>query len=178
MKQKIKYWIPLAVVSTLLCGVVYAAMQQNYRQSANDPQIQLSEDIAGALSLGQPAETLIPEGGFDISKSLAPFGMIFDASEKLIISSAKLGDQTLSVPVGVLAYAKAHGQNKVTWQPQKGVRAAIVATYYKNGENEGYVVVGRSLREVEKRVALLTTHVWLGWMGALASTFLVTLILF
>ena len=39
-------WLPLGVAVTLVCALIYATVQQNYRQSANDPQIQMAEDAA------------------------------------------------------------------------------------------------------------------------------------
>ncbi len=49
MFQKIKYWLPLAIVITALSGFIYLVGQQNLRMSANDPQIQLSEDTANQI---------------------------------------------------------------------------------------------------------------------------------
>ena len=42
-------WLPMALVVTALCGVVYAAVFRNIRQSANDPQIQMAEDAAALM---------------------------------------------------------------------------------------------------------------------------------
>jgi len=49
MKAALKAWVPLAVVATVMAGMVYGVAQQVLRQSANDPQIQLAGDVADAL---------------------------------------------------------------------------------------------------------------------------------
>ncbi len=38
----LKYWIPLAAAITVVCGVIYVAVQQDIRMAANDPQIQMA----------------------------------------------------------------------------------------------------------------------------------------
>ena len=50
-------WLPFAIIIVIFSGLVYAIVQQNYRQSANDPQIQIAEDLATAISQGQPSPT-------------------------------------------------------------------------------------------------------------------------
>ena len=40
--RAILYWIPLALVVTVVVGLVYVTVQQNFRQTANDPQIQMA----------------------------------------------------------------------------------------------------------------------------------------
>ena len=52
-------WLPLACLATFLAGLGYVAVQQSYRQSANDPQIQMSEDISAALASGAPVQALV-----------------------------------------------------------------------------------------------------------------------
>ena len=42
-------WIPIAVAVTGLAALVCGAIQQDLRQSANDPQVQLAEDAAAQL---------------------------------------------------------------------------------------------------------------------------------
>jgi hypothetical protein len=55
MAKVLKQWLPLAIAITLLCGLVYVAVQQEVRLSANDPQIGMAEDLAAALSHGSNA---------------------------------------------------------------------------------------------------------------------------
>jgi len=48
IRKVLKQWLPLAIVIKLLCGLVYVAVQQEVRLSANDPQIGMAEDLAAA----------------------------------------------------------------------------------------------------------------------------------
>lgn len=175
MLQKIRYFIPFAVIITCTCALVYGTVQQNFRQSANDPQIQISEDLAsGAAQTANPAQINLG-APIDISASLATFVIIYDKDGKEIAGNAKIAGQTPQIPGGVLEYAKAHGQDRITWQPQPNTRAAIVVTYYK-GQNEGYVLVGKSLREVEKRELKLQYQVLAVWLVTMAASFVTTVI--
>ena len=50
----------MAVIITGLSGLIYATVQQNIRQSADDPQIQMAEDTAAQLANGQQAQNVVP----------------------------------------------------------------------------------------------------------------------
>jgi len=157
----------LAAAATLIIGLVYGAVQQNYRQGANDPQVQLSEDSAEILNQGQDPQDLVPGGSAtDMAKSLAAFIIIYDDSGKVAAASAQLDGSTPAVPSGVLEFAKAHNQERFTWEPKSGVRVAAVITRY-GGDKPGYVMVGRSLREVEKREEALSLMVAVAWGGSM-----------
>jgi hypothetical protein len=93
--------------------------------------------------------------------------MLFDDKGKLIASSAMLDGKTPILPSGVLASAKQKGEVRFTWQPKSNVRSAVVIDYYK-GLNSGYVLVGRSIKEVENRIDNLQLIVLLGWALTLA----------
>ena len=176
MKTILKYWLLMAVVITGLVGLCYAAVQQDLRQSANDPQIQMSEDIAAKLADGQPIQNVVPSEKVDIAKSLAPYVIVFDATGKPIASSAQLDGQTPTIPAGVTDYVKQNGEDRITWQPQPGVRSAAVVTQFK-GSNAGFVLVGRSLREVEIREDNILHLLIVGWVGMLFASFLATAII-
>ena len=167
-----KAWLPLAAAITLLSGLIYLTVQQDIRLGANDPQIQMAEDTARALADGQPADKLVSSEKVDIAASLAPYLIIFDPSGNAIASNAVLHNTTPKLPPGVLEFTRQHEQDRITWQPEQGVRSAVVIVSAAGGKS-GYVLAGRSLREVEQRVDLLTTQVGLG----LSGTLLVTLIL-
>ena len=128
----LKTWIPLAIVITCLSGLIFLVVQQDIRIGANDPQIQIAEDVAGQLSSGQNPQLFIPPTKTDISKSLANYIMIFDKDGKLIGSSASLDDKNPIVPQGIFATAKKNQANELifTWQPKTGVRSAVVLNYY------------------------------------------------
>jgi len=146
-----KSWLPLAVVIVAMCGLVYLTVQQVLRQGANDPQIQLSEDFAASLTSSKAPSGEFPAQQVEISTSLAPFVMIFDDNGKVLVSNALLDGKTPQYPVGVFDYVRQHGQDRVTWQPREGVRHATVVTRYSGPAGLGFVMAGRSLREVEER---------------------------
>jgi hypothetical protein len=176
LRHILRIWVPLAVAVTGLAGLVYGAVQQDLRQNANDPQIQIAEDTAAALSGGATVESQLPAGIVPMESSLAPFVMIFDADGNLAASSALLHGAAPALPDGVLAYTFAHADDRVTWQPAAGVRIAAVVVHYA-GSGGGYVLAGRSLREVEIREDNLFTIAALAWAVTLAASLVVLLLL-
>ena len=171
----LKFWLPLAAVITLLCGVFYGCVQQVFRMDANDPQIQMAEDTAQALQAGQPAAALVPANKVDIAQSLAPYLIIFDANGQPLASNALLHNQIPSIPSGIFDYTRKNGEDRVSWQPETGVRSAAVIVPVSGGKG-GFVLAGRSLREVEIRESNLTNQVEIGWLVTmLASLILVGL---
>jgi hypothetical protein len=170
--ETFKAWIPLALIATLMSGLVCAAVQQNFRQSANDPQIQMAEDLAAAWEKGQDPKALAGTNQIDIAKSLKEFVIFYDASAISVASNGTLDNEAPSPPTGVFSYTLEHGQDRLTWQPQKDVRIATVVTSVNEGKT-GYVLVGRSLREVEIRENKLTQQVLTAWIITLAALFLV-----
>lgn len=70
----------MAVIVTGFSGLIYTAVQQDLRQSANDPQIQMAEDTATKLAAGQQVQNVVPAEKVDIATSLAPYIIVFDAS--------------------------------------------------------------------------------------------------
>jgi hypothetical protein len=167
IRNIIKAWLPFALGITVLAGLVYTSVQQVYRMGANDPQIQMAEDAASALAAGQPAGALVPAGKIDIARSLAPYWVVFDANGKVLASDAVLNGETPILPTGVMEYTRQHGEDRISYQPQPGVRSAVVVAA-ANGGQAGFVMVGRSLREVEDRInnlALITGGLWAAAMA-------------
>lgn len=174
--QKIKRWIPFALVITALCGLVYLVGQQNLRQGANDPQIQMAEDIAAKLSTGKSPSEVIPSEQTDISNSLNTFVTIYDQNKNPVASSANLDGLIPELPAGVFNFVSDHGEDRITWQPKPEVRIAAVITKYNNN-NLGYVLVGRSLREVEKRESQLMFQVEVAGGAILLASLVAVIIL-
>ena len=175
MFPKIRTFIPLAVAISGICGLVYLAVQQDIRQGANDPQIQISEDVARALSNGAKSNNIIGPRKVDIAKSLAPFVIIYDNLENITNSGAILEGKNPELPSGVLDFAKLNKQNRLTWQPKVGVRIAAVVTRF-DGASSGFVLAGRNMREIEIREDRLLFHVFAAWLVTLAAAFISALI--
>ncbi len=169
MKSTLRRWLPLAVAVTGMCGLVYLAVQQELRQTANDPQIQIAGDAATALEDGAAVESVVPAQKTAIEKSLAPFVMVFDDQGEVLGSSAQLHGQVPQLPVGVLDYVRSNGQDRVTWQPEPGVRIAAVIVR-SQGAQPGFVLAGRSLREVEVREDNALLEAAAAWLVTMAAS--------
>jgi hypothetical protein len=162
-------WLPLAVLSTVMCFLIYGAVQQNYRQSANDPQIQIAEDMADTLQNNQDVELRVGNRRINIEKSLSSFLMVFNADGKLLATNAELDNKTPSLPTGVLKNIQKHNREIFTWEPKKGVRIAAVGIKYQ-GKHSGVVISGRNLREVEKREDRLFFMTGVVWVFSMFAT--------
>jgi hypothetical protein len=165
-------WLPLAITIVIFSGLAYAVVQQNYRQSANDPQIQIAEDLATAIAQGQPVNQIVPaQGTTELASTLSPFVMIYSSTSTLIGSSALLDGKNPSFPTSVFDSVRAHGQWRQTWQPAPGVREAVVVAPF-SGTSSGFLVVGRSLKEIEIREGKTELMSGIAGIIALVLTFI------
>ena len=165
----IKKWLPLGIATAGLCALVYLTVQQSLRMGANDPQIQMAQDAASQLNAGASVESVVPSTKVELADSLAPFVIVFDKSGKVLASSATLHGAIPTYPAGVLEYVRQNGQDRVTLQPETGVRMATVVAAYQNG----FVVAGRSLTEIEKRESQVESLSGLAMLGIWAATLIV-----
>jgi hypothetical protein len=173
LTETFNHWFPFAIITVLLAGFAYIGIQQNYRMAANDPQIQITEDISAALDQGKVGpDEVFPPSTTEADSSLTPFAVVYSATGTPISSTAVLDGKMPTMPAGVFDYAKQHGQNRFTWQPKSGVRMAAVLVKYGSGDKMGYVMAARSLREVEARVKQLTIMAAVASAATLLLTFL------
>ena len=168
IKNIFRVWLPIAIVVAAFSSLAYVTVQQSQRQAANDPQIQMAEDTAAALQKGASMSSVIPKETVDIAASLAPFIVVYDNDGNPVASSGLLDGQMPGYPNGALVSAKGGRENRVTWQPNTNVRIASVVVPYNNG----YVVAGRNLREVEKRESQTEMYAAVTGLLALIATFL------
>jgi len=162
----IRHWIPLAVGISAIFFTMYAVIQQDIRMDANDPQIQMAEDLANSLNNGQNPTVL---GKINIAQSLAPFTILYDKNLNIASTNAYLNGTIPTVPTEALSGHKdtdIQGESRITWQPEEGVRLATVIVNYNNG----YVVVGRNMREIEIREDQQFQLIFIGWIIALIAT--------
>ena len=172
LRRALAIFLPVAVLATLCCGLVYVAVQQDLRMGANDPQLRMAEDTARGLDAGAEPSALVGSVKVDVAVSLAPFTVIFDTAGAVLATDGQLDGHDPVPPSGVLDAARQHPPNTVTWQPRAGVRIASVTVPWQGGT----VLSGRSLREVERQedaVLLLVAAAWLVMLAALAGTALV-----
>jgi hypothetical protein len=175
VKNILRHWLPLAVSATLLCGLVYLAVQQSLRWGANDPQIQMAEDTAAALAAGATPESVLPSTQVEFSTSLAPFMVIYNDKGEPLASSGLLHGAAPLLPAGVFDYTRQNGEDRVSWQPESGVRIAAVVVAY-GGAQPGFVLAGRSLREVEKRESQVEQITGIAWLVTLVGSLVVVII--
>lgn len=155
------------VLVTIVLGCTYVADQQMLRQGANDPQIQLAEDAAAALGRGASAPAIVSSGAqIDVAESNSPFIIVMNAKGTILQSSGVLGTLPPSLPRGVINYMQTHAEDRITWEPAKGVRIAAVIVKF-SGRASGFVLAGRSLREVEKREDALFWGFFAAWILSL-----------
>ena len=162
--------VVLAGIATVLALALYAIPQQVLRQGANDPQIQLASDAAARLEGGASPADAVPAANLDMARSLAPFVIAYDEQGLALASQAKLNGGVPAPPSGVFDYVRQHGEERVSWQPilgsVRGVRIAAVVERV-SGAHPGFVLAGRSLREVEVREAQVEHMAGLAWLAML-----------
>lgn len=169
-------WVPLAVGIVGTFGFVYFAVQQQWRMSADFPQVQLAEDAATRLGAGgAPAAYDAPEK-IDIARSLSPWIAIYDDEGRAVAWTGTLDGQAPALPAGVLDHVRTSGASRVTWQPRPGLRDATVVRRV-DGAVRGFVVAGRSLREAESHIADLRALAIVGTLFTLAATLAAQLLL-
>ncbi len=169
---KRKKVLVIYLLITLIVLMVYIVGQQIFRQDANDPQVAISHDLANLLgNTTSLASNDLPKN-IDLTSSLSPFVLVADEKGKTLVSTATIGGATPAIPYGVFARALKMQENRLTWQPQTGVREAIVVVHYVNPQNhtDQYVVAGRSLQEVEKRIDALGSNLFIGWLILMVVT--------
>lgn len=166
-------FLTLAMLTTGLCGLIYLAVQQNYRQSLNDPQIQIAEDAAAKISSGVQIDQVVPIEKIDIANSLSPYLIIYNNAGVPLLSSAELHGNIPTLPPGLLndatwrtaeTYTVPQGkETHVTWQPELNVRQALVLVHYTSANGIGFAVAGRNMRAVEQRIEQLGVNLFIGW---------------
>ncbi len=162
--------LPYLALSTVMSLTIYGAVHLSVRQGANEQQIQISESLVKQIEGGLDPSTLFTgTGETDIKTDLSPFAIAYDENGEVVGSSAQLNGQAPKPPRGVFDYAKSKGQNRRTLEPAPGVRVAAVIQHYKFADKDGYLLVGRSLREVEKTLATTGKLVGLGWLASNAA---------
>ncbi len=158
----VPWYFPILAI-TAICLLIHVISQQTIRQSANDPQIQIAEDISAALNKGKQPSDINSQDKIDIGQSLAAYVMVYDAQGKPMASTGLLDGNIPNLPTGVFEAAKNNGRNMISWKPKNHLRVALVVVPYNNG----YVAAGRSLREVEIRLVNLNKILVVFWVVAM-----------
>jgi hypothetical protein len=163
VKNIIIFLVLIAFLITFTSLLVYVAAQQILRLGANSMPAELAAKISINLENSKSLLDAVPGEIIDISKSPGTFAMVFDKDKNLIASSAVMGIDEPEYPKGVLDYVDKNGEDRVTWQPQKGLRFATVAI--KAGDK--YIVAGRSLKETENLINTVGNLIFYSWLASL-----------
>jgi hypothetical protein len=162
-KNILIFWVIIAFLVTFTSLLVYVAAQQVLRLGANGMPAELAAKTSINLENSLSPLDAVPGEIIDISKSPGTFAMVFDKDKNLIASSAVMGIDEPAYPKGVLDYVDKNGEDRVTWQPQKGLRFATIAI--KAGDK--YVIAGRSLKETEKLIDTVGNLVLYAWLACM-----------
>ncbi len=152
-----------AAVITMVIGLVYVAVQQNYRGGANEIQAQVATEISNRLQKNQSIEKLWPDDTIELTRSLRLFIELYDANKQPVATTALLNGSIPEIPHGVMEIARINNENRITWMPQSDVRMAMVVQHV-NSPHAAYVAVGRSLKEVEMLEHNLLQMVFICWI--------------
>jgi hypothetical protein len=180
MKQTIKTFVsclPLFCAIVCIFGVAYLAMQQYIRLSANEIPMQYAEDTRNQLIHNTGISDIfksVPK--IELGKSLSPFIIICDSNTAPQASTCSLNGRCPVPPKGAFITAQQRDQNRITWQPEPGIRNAIVILPFSMNGQHGYVLAGHSLRETEDRERFLQVQIAVGILLTLFVTFVTALI--
>ncbi len=133
----------------------------------------MAEDLA--QTLGNTPGSTYSAAHVAIESNVSPYLVIFDSYGHPIGGTGYLDGQLPTLPGGLFDAARTKGEDVLTWQPQTGVRSAILLVPISNGA-DGFVMGGRSLRYVEQEEDALTMRSALGWLvvmfAALVGSFI------
>src|SRR5437588_5903424 len=147
----LRSWLPLACGIFIMSLLVHLTVQQSLRMSANDPQIQIAEDAPSALTAAQIVPAQAAANPIDIAGSLATFTVFYDDHGQPLSGSGLLNGKLPSLPAGIFEHVRQSGESRVSWQPQPGVRDAIVVRR-RGRSHPGVVLAGRSVPRAERRL--------------------------
>jgi hypothetical protein len=157
------FWIIIMFLVTFTCMLTYLVTQQILRLGANKLPVQLAIETSIKLKSGQSAKDAIPAEIIDITKSLNTFVMVYDKDKNLIAASGMMGSIEPVYPKGVLSYVDKIGEERVTWQPQVGLRFATVAIKV----DDNYIIAASSLLETEKLIGIVGRLVSMAWLACI-----------
>ncbi len=180
MKQIIKTFvscIPLFCTIVCIYGFLYLALQQYIRLSANELPMQYAEDTRTKwLRNGDISDIFKEVPKIELGKSLSPFIIICDSNAAPRASTCSLNGRCPVPPKGAFIAALQRGQNRITWQPEPGIRNAIVILPFSMNGQHGYILAGHSLRETDDRDRFLLAQISVGIPFTLFATFVTALL--
>src|SRR5436305_14783140 len=103
--KTIQYISYIAII-TIILGVIYVAVQQNYRSGANDPQMQLAYHIREQLQKGKSIVMYFQKDTIDLQKALSVFVASYDENGSPIQSNAVIVGMLPQISLSVIIFLK------------------------------------------------------------------------
>ena len=150
----------LAVLAVVTAVAGYVVFSFGVEQPANHPQVEVADAAVARLNAGADPASILPAKQVEIG-SPDLFVMVLDSNRTVLATSGHLNGETVVPPAGVFDYARAHGDDRITWQPAQGVRSAIVVEAFR----AGFVVAGRTLSDSENLEGPLVRMAIVAWLA-------------
>lgn len=165
--QPLLVWIVIMFLITFTCLLTYLVAQQSLRLGANEKPANLAKETAIQLANGKSPKQAVSGNKVNLAKSPGVFVIVYDNQKHLQATNAKMNGSAPGYPKSVLDHvSKGCQDDRVTWQPESGMRFATVAIKSSNG----YIVAGQSLTETESLISKIGRLVMLGWLGGVIFT--------
>lgn len=172
MLLSLRAWLPLAVIITAVFLGIYFSSQYIVRSLAVEEQVKISADVMRYLNEGGNPMALNANAPVDIEKTLSPYIVFYTLDILPMTSSVTLDGERPILPFGVYAQVKERGEHRLTWQPKRGLRQAIVLNHLE-GPTPGYLLVGKSLKESERTICGLWYILSVMWAITMLGSFFV-----
>ncbi|WP_285245849.1 hypothetical protein [Pseudarthrobacter sp. fls2-241-R2A-127] len=156
--RRIIWCVTAAIIATFAFGSIYVTFQQIGRHAANT-----APAAAAAARLQQEGPDTAAGPWLELAPDSGVFVIVYGKDNSPLSSTVTLHGTIPVVPTGVLEAARTLGTDAVTWQPETGLRMAIVARQ----ADDNVVVAGQSLAPVEASDRMTLLILAAGWMGSM-----------
>jgi len=165
------YVLAFAVFFSVALLFISVFNQQVLRRGADRQPAQVVEQVSTRLAEGTPATSLLDNSTQEIANpgwlhGSSTFAALYDADGKPIAASATLHGELPQPPRGIFNVIRQHGEHKVTWQPQPGIRVALTGRPAPGG---GFVLAGQSLLPSESREAAFRRWMLVLWFAMIVA---------
>jgi hypothetical protein len=141
-------WLRRIIVAVAAYALFAGALATFYFVVQQDGRSAVEDAPRALLSAGPEAVKAPPSQRFDLTQYDGTFWVRYDATGTPVAGDGVLHGSLAQVPYGVLQNARAAGEDAVSWEPQPGLRFAIVAQPFGTGS----IVAGQSLHRTEQRI--------------------------
>lgn len=169
------WWVTGVMLITVAAFLAWFSYGLSLRNGGDREPLLAAATAARQLTSGSAPGSVVP-AVIDMASSPAPFVIVLDARGRILASSGRLNGRTPQLPAGVLAWVAAHGQDRITWQPEPGIREAAVIQAY-GGPHPGFVLAAQSLQHIYRQQQSIIWTIASAWLAALAISILMTRLL-